>query len=468
MRPWPAHASSPEAFVPLRAGVEIARVAQMLFHHLLVQLHAKAWRVRNRDVPVLDHRLRNSSHQFLPPRDEIHGVAFHRYKIIQRGGRMDGSHGGQRRSRHVDGRRDLFLLPGIVRNPLGFPAASGSAVVRVNDIDRPIVDERLKTDLPLQPEGVFAGEQRGGGVCLDLFEVLPPPEAARAEQVLQPGEAILLKSPAGTDSSGDGCAPEAGHREGRLPPDGIPHRADQLPSIFQSLVGRDAGGIESAGFIADEVGGDIHLEEREAQLLARHHALAVFLRIGGPCGVAVHAHAVAPLIAQQPPDRHAVDFAGDVVQGDIERAVAAALASRAGIRPYVLKNRGSVQRVSSYQEGFHRQGHAFVAGIAYFSQPIDILVGEDLDDRVVEVGRDPEGSNICNSQVARRGELVDRPVVDRTSAAREAARGPALTRSATTAGGARLLGPGRHRKDRSQTAGECGLAHRAPAECLLN
>ena len=70
---------------------------------------------------------------------------------------MGGGDGGQRRPGHVNHRRDALPRPGVIGDPFGLAASTGSAVIRLDEIDGAVVDEALKPFL--QPEAILAGEQ---------------------------------------------------------------------------------------------------------------------------------------------------------------------------------------------------------------------------------------------------------------------------------------------------------------------
>src|ERR1035437_5406951 len=68
MRPRPAAWTG---WIPDCVRLEVARIAQVLLHHRLVQFYAQAGRVRDGDVAILDERLRDARDEFLPPRNNI-------------------------------------------------------------------------------------------------------------------------------------------------------------------------------------------------------------------------------------------------------------------------------------------------------------------------------------------------------------------------------------------------------------
>ena len=179
MRPRPAGSPSDEALVPLGARFEVAGHPQMLFHHGFVEFQSKARGIRNRDVALVEYGLLHAGDQFLPPGDEIYRMEFHRHVGIKRGSCMRGGDSGQRRTRHVNGRGDALPRVGVIGNPFGLAAPSGSTGVRLDHIDGPIVDQRLEAFL--QAEAVLASEQRRAGMRHDFFEVFPAPEAGGAE-----------------------------------------------------------------------------------------------------------------------------------------------------------------------------------------------------------------------------------------------------------------------------------------------
>ena len=140
--------------------------------------------------------------------------------------------------------------------------------------------------------------------------------------------------------------------------------------------------------------------------LRRGHAGGIYFGIAAFGGIAIAANAIAVLGADQPPGRHAVHLPGDVVQGDIQRAVAAAEPALAGEIANAVQNGLDVQRVLAHDVRLEHERHAFVARITDLAEAVHALVGVDPDDRIIVVRGDADGPHVGDPQLARCGVLV--------------------------------------------------------------
>src|SRR5579885_318242 len=109
--------------VPLRGGLEPARLRQVLLHGFLVQGHTQARLVGHGDEAVVDDGLLHPFHQVVPE-GHIHGVIFQHQEIFGRGGAV---HVGER----ADGGAGVMhghgyaeLLRGVT-DLLGFQNSAG-------------------------------------------------------------------------------------------------------------------------------------------------------------------------------------------------------------------------------------------------------------------------------------------------------------------------------------------------------
>src|ERR1017187_5623104 len=79
----------------------------------------------------------------------------------------------------------------------------------------------------------------------------------------------------------------------------------------------------------------------------------------------------------------------------------------AGVWANALEDPRYVEGVPADQQRPHGEGRVLIAGVAHFPQPVHILIGEDLDDRVVEIGRNAERPYVRDLQIAGSGEFED-------------------------------------------------------------
>jgi hypothetical protein len=114
--------------------------------------------------------------------------------------------------------------------------------------------------------------------------------------------------------------------------------------------------------------------------------------------VAVEPDLVALLVADQPPCRHAVNLAGDVMQRHVNSRESAAHAALPGERADRPQDRLDLQRVPAKDVRLQDQGDALDAGVAHLAEAIDALVGVDADDRVVVVGGDAACAHVGDLQ----------------------------------------------------------------------
>src|ERR1035441_16550 len=343
-----------------------------------------------------------------------------------------------------------------IRNPLGLPDASRGQRVRVDDVHRVVLDQG--TESFLQAEQAFAGVDGRDGGFLDFLVGAPIPggvagtQRTDLQEIFRPGEFELFEIVGMADGVVDVERSEVVGRQGRFPADGVayglnlfavhlealgrghtaavqPGRAasgpggagDQGPrpadgvayglNVFavhlQALGRGHTAAVQPAGAAADHRGHDVHLEEREASLFAGHHALGINLGTGAFRGIAVAAHAAAVLGAHQPPRGDAVHLARDVVEGDIDRAESAAHAALVGEVANPVQDGFNLQRVPAHEVRLQHQRHAFVAGIADFTEAVHTLVGVDLDDRIIVVCGDADRPHVGDPQLARRGVPVE-------------------------------------------------------------
>ena len=191
--------------------------------------------------------------------------------------------------------------------------------------------------------------------------------------------------------------------QGRFPADGVAHGLDVLAQILPRPFSVAAPRLLTApGAFADQPGAQVHLEEGEAHLLPAFELLGEDLGVLALVGIAVDADLVAVLGADQPPGRHAVDLAGDIVQRHIDRAVAAAHALLVGEVANAVERRFDGERVPAHQVRLEHQRGAFAAGVAHLAEPVDALVGIDADDRVVVVGGHQHRTHVGDLELARR------------------------------------------------------------------
>src|ERR1019366_6578678 len=165
--------------------------------------------------------------------------------------------------------------------------------------------------------------------------------------------------------------------------------------------------VHRAGLVRDEARARVHLEEGKARLLAQDQPGGEQLGVLGLRGVAVNAHAVPVLGAEEPVRRNAIDLARDVVQSHVQGAVPAAEPALIGEVADTVQDRRDTERVLPHDVRFEDQRHPLVARVAHFAQAVHALVGIDADDGVVEVGRDADRPHVRDSQLARRRIAVD-------------------------------------------------------------
>ena len=206
--------------------------------------------------------------------------------------------------------------------------------VRVDDVDGAVVDEVAEALFQAE-QALAGGDRRGGGFAQFaigapvLRRVAAGAEVAHLDHVLGPRQVVAFEGARIADAVVDVSAPKWSVASGASQPISsrtawmYSHRYSRPLSVAVPRL------LTAPGRSGDQAGAEVHLEERVAHRLALLEALGEDLRVAALVGVAVAADAVAVLGADQPPGGHAVDFAGDVVQRDIDRAVSAARAAGA-------------------------------------------------------------------------------------------------------------------------------------------
>ena len=220
----------------------------------------------------------------------------------------------------------------------------------------------------------------------DLPEA-PPVESG--DQVLRPSQVVWFERPGVADGVLHGQPSEVIGGQWRLPADAVANALDDLAHVFQAQIGGDAPGVHGVLLVRHHGGVQVHLEELEAAIpLAPLHALAVDLRIGNARGVAIDQQAVVELVAQKAPRRHAVHFARQIVEPNIDGAISAAARSLKSEPANPRKDRVDFQGIPAYHEGLQQQGLADHVVAEDLAQAIDALVGVDTDDGIVVIRRD--------------------------------------------------------------------------------
>src|ERR1022692_999079 len=107
--------------------------------------------------------------------------------------------------------------------------------------------------------------------------------------------------------------------------------------------------------------------------------------------------AIAVLGTDQPPGGHAVYLPRNVVQGDIQRAVAAPKAALVRKVANPVQEELNIQRVPAHDVGLEHERHAFVTRIADLAQAVHALVGVDPDYRIIVVRGDPDRPHVGDS-----------------------------------------------------------------------
>ena len=221
----------------------------------------------------------------------------------------------------------------VVGNPLGFEQAAGSLDVGMDRVQGAVVEQRLKT--ALKPENILAGQDgRDGGVGDGLVSL--PIEVGilstfrYLEEVFGPGKLVRFEGPGVADRIVDIERAEVVGGQGRARTDDIADGGDVFAQVTQALFGADAALVERAGTVAQHAGLQVHLEESQPHFLALPHALSVNLGVFMRSCVRIDTDAIAILIANQPVGGNAIDLAGNVVEGHIDRAVTPAHAAVVG------------------------------------------------------------------------------------------------------------------------------------------
>jgi hypothetical protein len=170
---------------------------------------------------------------------------------------------------------------------------------------------------------------------------------------------------------------------------------------FEPLRGGNTTAIQGAGAIADHVRHQVHFEKSEPQFLTRDHALGIDFRLGAFIGVAIAANAVAVLRADEAPCGHVIDFSGDIVQSHIEGAESTAEAALAGEVANAVEDRFDLEGIAADDVGLQYESHALIARVADLAQAVNALVGVYLNDGIVVIGSNADGTHVGDAQLTR-------------------------------------------------------------------
>ena len=166
---------------------------------------------------------------------------------------------------------------------------------------------------------------------------------------------------------------------------------------------------QRAGRPLEEARPEVELDEGEAERLALHHHLDEALGRQRPRrrGVAVEAHLVAVLAAEELVARHAVDLADEIHQRDLDAADAAGLAAVAAVVRDHLEQVVDVAGVLPEQQVLEPQRRVGAGAVAHLAEAVDALVGVDPEDGVVAVAEDRRDPEVGDAQRARARGRAD-------------------------------------------------------------
>ena len=139
---------------------------------------------------------------------------------------------------------------------------------------------------------------------------------------------------------------------------------------------------ERAGHVHQKLDAEVHLEERVALRDARLEGLAHVASAALGVGVAVNAHAVAELAAEELPHRHTPKLARDVPAGELDRAHAAGLARVAAELADTAEHLLHVERVLAEDAALEHGGVGTRARVAHLAVADEaLLVRVELHER---------------------------------------------------------------------------------------
>ena len=169
---------------------------------------------------------------------------------------------------------------------------------------------------------------------------------------------------------------------------------------------RGADGVRLVPELADA---EVHLEEGKTHLHALLQRLAHGLTgvLAAHVGIAIDADLVAELAAQHLVDGHAIGFARDIPEGQLDATDAAGLASMMAELLDAAEDLVDVAGVLAQDAALEHQGIALAAAIAHLAIAHQALVGVDLDQRAGHGGADVGDAHVGDAQFGGFGVRVD-------------------------------------------------------------
>src|SRR5574344_404010 len=329
-------------------------------------------------------------HEVAPPRD-VHAVELERHEVAGRRRDVHRREARNRGLRHEQVHLHAVVL-GHVADLLGLEAAAAGQKVGMDHRERVRLEERLEILLEVD---VLAGAERSRGRGMELAPLL---DVAPRQDVLRPGEMVLLEAPEEIHAVLVGDVSEMVDRKRNLPADlraNIRHVLlkmveTRLGDVYASeavrgveeivrLAAHDARIVRAVGRLHDvfhlplvveeaerrdervldvhqKLDAEVHLEEGEAHLHAFDERLAHVASAALGVRVAVAADAVAPLAAEQLPHGKPPRLAAKVPAREFDRADAAGLARVAAELLDPAKNLFDIARILAENAGLeHRR-----------------------------------------------------------------------------------------------------------------
>src|SRR5574344_129296 len=354
-------------------------------------------------------------HEVAPPRD-VHAVELERHEVAGRRRDVHRREARNRGLRHVQVHLHAVVL-GHVADLLGLEAAAAGQKVGMDHRERVRLEERLEILLEVD---VLAGAERSRGRGMELAPLL---DVAPRQDVLRPGEMVLLEAPEEIHAVLVGDVSEMVDRERDLPADlradvrhvlleiveagfgdvdageavrgveevvrlaahdaridravGRLHDVLHLPLVVEEAERRDERVLD----VHQKLDAEVHLEEGEAHLHAFDERLAHVASAALGVRVAVAADAVAPFSAEKLPHGKPPRLAAEVPARELDRADAAGLARVAAELLDAAEDLLDVAGVLAENAGLQHRRVGAGARVPDLAVADEALVGVELQER---------------------------------------------------------------------------------------
>ena len=382
-------------------------------HFIIVIVHPQAGFVGDGNESVFHDLLRRTDDHVVPPGD-VHGMVFKDIEILRGGNAVHAGIGRDGAFGHMHGHGNAVTLRQVA-DPFVLKDAAGSQNIGMDDADSAGSQKRLES---FGKENILTGADGHGGAVAQpfvLIGVLP------GNHVFRPGNIVFFNAAAQPDAILHADMAEMIDGQGNV----ITDDAADIPNIFlqhiqplfrhmnprkrmgnvEQIVGPVFGlprfiidcaaapgqalervhflhqaqrGAYCPGYVFQDPQAQIHFQEGEA-----------FIHPGLQRPAHILAGVFASIFsAQHLVYRYAVGFAGQIPQGDLDTADAAALAGGTAELTDAAEQLFHVAGVFSQNPALQHFSVHPVAAVAYFTQADDALVGIDLHQGAVHGSTD--------------------------------------------------------------------------------